>query len=135
MSRIGQIFPQPISGGGGGGSNAELGVVIDGGGATPTTGSKHFLSVAYACTINSWVMLADVAGSAQITVKKSSYAGFPATTSIVGSAPPKLVSQQNNQSSTLTGWTTAINAGDILEFNLDSVSTVGWLQLVLQISK
>lgn len=112
-----------------------LGIVIDGGAAPPATGSKGFLQVPYACVINSWTMIADQSGSAQITVKKSTYSGFPTTASIVASAQPKLTSAQKNTSSTLTGWTTTLAAGDILEFNLDSVTTCLRLILELQVSK
>lgn len=114
---------------------AALGIVIDGGGAVPSTGSKGFLQVPYACTITGWTILANAAGSASITVKKCAYSAFPATTSIVASAPPSLISAQNNMSTALTGWTTAIAAGDVLEFNLDSVATIQRLTLELQVNK
>jgi len=112
-----------------------LGITIDGGTSTPTTGSKGYLRVPFACTITYWQLLADQSGSAQITVKKGTYAAFPTTASIVASAPPNLSSAQKNQSSTLTGWTTAITAGDILEFNLDSVTTCQRLTLQLQVTR
>ena len=110
-----------------------IGTTIDGGTGTPTTGSKGYLQVPFDCTIQSWTILADQSGSAQITVKKCSAAGFPTTTSIVASAPPQLVAQQKNSSSTLTGWTTSISATDILEFNLDSVTTCTRITLQIQI--
>ncbi len=112
-----------------------LGITIDGGGATPATGSKGFLQVNFACTITGWTMLADQSGSAQITVKKSTYSGFPTTSSIVASAPPNLSTAQKNTSTTLTGWTTAIAAGDVLEFNLDSVTTCQRITLELKVTK
>lgn len=115
--------------------NGVLGIVIDGGGSTPSTGSKGFLQAPYSCTITGWTMLADQSGSASITVKKSTYAGFPTTSSIVGSAPPNLSSAQKNTSTTLTGWTTTITAGDVLEFNLTSVATVTRIILELQVTR
>ena len=111
------------------------GITIDGGGSTPTTGSKGFLQVPFAGTITAWTLIADVSGSASITVKKSTYAGFPTTTSIVASAPPALSSQQNATSTTLTGWTTAVAAGDVLEFVLASATTVTRLVLELKITR
>ena len=117
------------------GTPAAIGIVIDGGGSTPATGSKGFTQVPYGCTITGWTMLADVSGSAQVTVKKSTYAGFPTTSSIVASAQPNLSSAQKNTSTTLTGWTTAITAGDVLEFNLDSATTVTRIFLELQVTK
>jgi hypothetical protein len=111
------------------------GVTIDGGSAIPTTGSKGFVKVPYNATITGWVLISDVAGSAQITVKKCAPAAFPTTSSIVASAPPSLVSQQMNSDTTLSGWTTTINANDILEFNLDSVTTCKRLTLELMLTR
>jgi hypothetical protein len=111
------------------------GIVIDGGGSAPATGSKGFVQVPYAGTITGWTILANASGSAQVTVKKSTYSGFPTTSSIVASAAPALSSAQKATSTTLTGWTTAIAAGDVLEFNLDSVSGITRLILELQITK
>jgi hypothetical protein len=117
------------------GSPAAVGIVIDGGGSTPATGSKGFVQVPYGCTITGWTILTDVSGSAQITVKKSTYAGFPTTASIVASAPPVLTSAQKMTSTALTGWTTAISSGDVLEFNLDSVTAISRIFLELQVTK
>jgi hypothetical protein len=111
------------------------GVTIDGGGSTPAAGSKGFLQVPFAGIITGWTLIADQSGSASITVKKGTFAGFPTNTSIVASAPPTLSSQQNATSSTLTGWTTAIAAGDVLEFVLASATTVQRLVLELQITR
>jgi hypothetical protein len=111
------------------------GIVIDGGGSTPTTGSKGFLQVPFAGTITGWTLIADVSGSASITVKKSTFAAFPTNSSIVAAAPPALSSQQNATSTTLTGWTTAVAAGDVLEFVLASATTVKRLVLELQITR
>jgi len=118
--------------------NALLGVIVaevDGSGSTPATGFIGQVAVPFSGTITEWTMLSDASGSAQITVSKASYSGFPTFTSIVASAPPNLTSAQKNQSSTLTGWTTAVSAGDILKFNLDSASTVTWVGLYLQVTK
>lgn len=111
------------------------GITIDGGASTPTTGSKGFLQVPFAGIITGWTLIADVSGSASITVKKSTFAAFPTNSSIVASAPPALSSQQNATSTTLTGWTTAVAAGDVLEFVLASATTLKRLVLELQIAR
>ena len=111
------------------------GITVDGGGSPPTTGSKGFLNVPFNCTITGWSLVADQAGSCQMTVKHCTNAAFPSTTSIVASAPPALSAQQKAVSSTLTGWTTSLGAGDWLEFHLDSVSTVTRLTLQLLITR
>jgi len=55
--------------------------------------------------------------------------------SIAGTAKPTLSSVQKNRTTTLTGWTTAITAGDILEFNVDSVATVVRVTLSLTVTR
>lgn len=112
-----------------------VGITIDGGGSAPSTGTKGFIQVPFAATITGWTIIADQSGSCSIGVKKSTFAAFPTTSSIVASAPPTLSSQQNATSTTLTGWTTTINAGDVLEFDLSSVSTCQRITLELQISR
>jgi hypothetical protein len=112
-----------------------IGLVIDGGGSTPATGAKGFIAVPFNCIITGWTMLADVSGSDQITISKGTYASYPTVSSIVASAPPNLSGAQKNTTSTLTGWTTSLNAGDILSFNLDSATTVTRIVLELQVTR
>lgn len=109
--------------------------VIDGGGSAITTGSKGFLSVPAGYTITGWTLVADQSGSAVVDVKKSTYAGFPTTSTITGADKPTLSAVQNNQNLSVTLWTTAITAGDILEFNVDSATTVTRLTLTIVATK
>jgi hypothetical protein len=109
--------------------------VIDGGGSTITTGSKGFLQIPFACTVNNWTIVADQSGSIVVDVKRSTYSGFPTTSSIAGSEKPTLSSVQKNQDLSLSTWTTSIAAGDILEFNVDSVTTVQRVTLALQVTR
>ena len=112
-----------------------FGVVIDGGTAVPTTGSKGFRVVPYACTITGWRILADASGSAVVDVKKSTYAAFPTTATIAGAEKPTLTGAQKNQNLALTLWTTGLLAGDILEFNLDSVATCKRVTVTLFVTR
>lgn len=111
------------------------GCVVDGAGSPPATGSKGFIQVPYAGTITGWTMIADQSGSAQFTIKKSTFSAFPTNSSIVASAQPALSSAQKATSTTLTGWTTSISAGDVLEFNLDSITTCTRVELQVQIKR
>ena len=116
--------------------DGDIVAVFDGGESSPPAGKKCWLPrVPFNCTIKSARMVADQAGSAVITVKKSSYAGFPTTASIVASAPPTLTSAQKSEDATLTGWTTALAKGDVLEFILDSASTLTWVSLELAMER
>jgi hypothetical protein len=122
----------------GGGAIAEqIGLTLDGNGTVITTGQKGYTQLSYACTINSWTLLADQAGSIVVDIWKNSYANYPPTDadSITGSAPPTLSSANKATSSTLTGWTTAIDAGDILGFNVDSATAVTRVRLIVKCTR
>ncbi len=114
-----------------------LGIVIDGGGSTITTGVKGFVHAPAACTITSATLLSTDAsvtsGSIVIDVWKDTYANYPPTVAdtITASAKPTLSSATKSQDSTLTGWTTSVSAGDILGFKVDSVTTVTRVALFL----
>jgi len=109
--------------------------VIDGGGAVITTGSKGYLVIDFPCTIQNATLLADQSGSTVVDILKSTYAGFPTTASICGGAEPTLSSAQKSQNSTLVGWTKTIDAGDILEFNVASATTVTRVTVALKVMK
>ena len=54
----------------------------------------------------------------------------------VAAAKPALSSAAKNQSSTLTGWTTAVTAGDIIRINVDPTpASVTKVTLVLEITR
>jgi hypothetical protein len=117
-------------------TSGAIGVTIDGGGSVPSTGFHGYIQIPYNCTITGWTMLGNVGGAAQITVKRSTYAAFPSTSSIVASLPPNIpATNQKNTSTTLTSWGITITVGDVLEFNLDSIATITWLILQLQVTK
>jgi hypothetical protein len=116
--------------------------VIDGGGSTLTTGMKGYIEVPFACTITRATLLADESGSVVVNVYKCSYANFDAGAThpasgdkITASAPPTISSSTKAQDSTLTGWTTSISAGDILAFNVDSVSSIQRLTISLKVTR
>jgi hypothetical protein len=111
--------------------------IIDGGGSAITTGEKGDLTIPFACTINEWTLLADQSGSIVVDIWKDTYANYPPTVAdtITASAKPTISTATKGQSSTLTGWTTSIAAGDILAFNVDSASTVQRVTLSLKVTR
>jgi hypothetical protein len=113
-----------------------ISLIIDGGASVITTGVKAFLEIPFACTITAVTLLADVSGSIVIDIWKDTYANYPPTVAdtIVASAKPTIITATKSQSSTLTGWTTSIAAGDILGFNVDSATTVKRVTLSLKVS-
>lgn len=114
-----------------------INVVIDGAGATITTGIKLDLVVDFACTILSATLLADQTGSIVIDIWKDSYTNYPPTDadSITASAPPTISTATKSQDATLTGWTTSISAGDTLRFNVDSVTDIERVTLALKVRR
>jgi hypothetical protein len=115
----------------------QVGITIDGGGSAITTGLKGFVRVPYAGTITKATLLADQSGTIVIDVWKDTYANAPPTDadSITASAPPTLSSATKSEDGTLTGWTTAVTAGDVLAFSVDSAATVTRVTLLLEITK
>jgi hypothetical protein len=108
---------------------ASFGITIDGGGSSPSTGSKGFITIPYAGTITNWYLAADTSGSCVIDLKRSG-------TSIVGGGNKPTLSAAQFGNAAVSGWTsTAISAGDIIEFNLNSVSTLTRVNLVSQVAK
>ena len=131
---------EPPSGGSGDLSNtniASIGITLDGGGSVLTTGVKGFIEVPYACTINQVTLLADQSGSIVIDVWKDTYTNYPPTVAdtITASAKPTISTATKSQDATLTGWTTSIAAGDIIGFNVDSITTCTRVHLILKVTK
>jgi len=119
------------------GGTRTIGITIDGGGSTITTGEKGFIPACpFAGTITAATLIADQSGSIVIDVWKDTYANAPPddADSITASAPPTLSSAQKSQDTTLTGWTTSVSVGDVFGFNVDSATTVTRVTLVLSVT-
>ena len=114
-----------------------FGIVVDGSGSVITSGNKGYLTLPYSGTIISWRMMSDTTGSTSVDVWKTNFAGFPPTSgdSITGGNYPNLTSQQINDSSSLSGWTTTFSSGDIIAFNVLSASTVTRINLTINLTK
>lgn len=112
-------------------------LILNGNGYVLTTGVKAYLEVPFACTLTSVVMLADVVGSMIVDIWKDTYANAPPTNadSITSATPPTLSSALKSTDTTLTGWTTAIAAGDVLAFNIDSASLISRVTISLKIAR
>jgi hypothetical protein len=114
---------------------AAIHYVIDGSGSVPTTGNYGQINIPVACTITGWVLTADASGSAVVDVLRSTYSGFPTTSSIAGTDKPTLSSVQKNQNLAISAWgSTSLSAGDQLQFNLNSVATCKRLNITLIVS-
>jgi len=112
-----------------------INVTFDGGGSALTAGLSTDLEIPYVATIQSWNILSGLTGSIVIDVLKSdSYSTYPTFSSIAGSEKPTLSSQQKNQDTNLSTWTTGLTASNILRFNIDSATTVQKVFLTLKIN-
>jgi hypothetical protein len=123
---------------GGVNESGQFTAVFDGGGVAPAAGAVCDIVAPHTGTLTSWEMLGNVSGSAVVKVGKDAAANFPPTFPtdlITASAPPTLTSAARAASSTLTGWTTSITAGDILRFEVVSASTLGRVTCVLHYSR
>lgn len=115
--------------------------IIDGGGATITTGLKGVIVVDFSCTVTAVTLLADVAGDVVIDIRKTTYAAYDGSThpgpgdSICGAAVPTLTSDIAYTDAALAGWATSISAGDILGFNVSSTSGLGRVTVSLTITR
>lgn len=103
-------------------------------GATGIAGDGE---VPFDCTITGVRALADQSGSIQVDIWKDSYANFPPTNadSITASAPVTISSATKSEDLTLTGWTTTLSEGDLLRFNVDSVTSITRCLIVLDVRK
>lgn len=88
-----------------------------------SAGTVSFVRVPYSGTITSWHLLADVATSCVIDVWKAAGSVPTVANTITASSKPTLTSATTATSSTLTGWTTTVTAGDVLGFNLQTLSS------------
>lgn len=113
----------------------QIGIVVDGGGSVLTTGIKGFKSFPIAGTIIGVRLLADQSGSIVIDIWKDVYANYPPTVAdtITAAAKPTITTDTDSEDTTLTGWTTAVAAGDVFGFNIDSVTTITRIILELTI--
>lgn len=120
------------------GEASTINFVIDGGGATITTGVKGDLVVDFACTIVAWTALADQSGSIVVDIWKDTYANFPPTVAdtITGAEKPTISTATKGQDTSLAsgaGW--AVSAGDVLRFNVDSITTCQRVTIALKVTR
>jgi hypothetical protein len=112
-----------------------IGAGFDGGDSVITAGAEVEVSVPFSGTIVACVVVGDQTGSIEIEVEKATYDNYDTLTSIVASAPPTISAAKKSSDTTLTGWTTAVVAGDIFRFSVTSVSTLTRAEIALYVEK
>lgn len=110
--------------------SSDIGVnfIIDGGVSTITTGLYGGMEVPFAMTITGWTLLSTdgTTGSIVIDVWKNTYANFPPTVAntITSTDKPTISSAVKGQNTAVSVWTTSVAKGDILYFNVGSVTSL-----------
>jgi hypothetical protein len=116
---------------------SSVSATFDGGGSAVAAGTIGLVRIPYAGTITKASIFGDVSGSAVVDVWKDTWANYPPTVAdtIAASAKPTLSSALAAEDSTLTGWTVAVDAGDVVAFSVDSCATITRLSIALEITR
>ena len=113
-----------------------FGITIDGGGSVITTGIKGYSVLPYNAIITGWDIVGDVTGSCVIDVWKSSSGTIPTiSNTITGTEKPMLTAQQINSNNNLTSWVNNISLGDVIAFNVESITTLTKVSLIIKVIK
>jgi len=106
------------------------------------TGIYVDIHFAHAATITKWRILgtkftSGSTGSIVLDLWKDTYANFPPVVgdTITASAKPTVTTAAKAESSTLTGWTTSVAAGDVIRVNVDSAATFSLVTFALEYTK
>ena len=121
------------SGSGGVSAASAIIFVIDGGGSTILAGIKGDIYIPFNFVVTSAKLLADQTGSIIVDIWKDTYANYPPTVAdkITGSTPPTIAAATKSTDATLSGWTTTIPADSILRFNVNNVTSLQRVTVIL----
>lgn len=134
---VADSWSQGLPSASGSGLTQVLNLSFDGGGSAIPANQKVRLYCPFAFVIEEWTIGADQSGSIVVDIWKDTHANYPPTVAdtITASAKPTVTTATKAQSSTLTGWTTQVAAGDWLIFNVDSCTTIQEATLALKIRR
>jgi len=112
---------------------SSAGVNVQIGNGLIAAGDEVKIQAPFAMTITSVTALADQSGSIEVDIWKDTYANYPPTVAdtIVASAPISITTATKSTDVTLTGWTTAISAGDIMILHVNSVTDITEILITL----
>jgi len=117
--------------------NISIVYVLDGNGSVCTTGNTRYITVPFTGTITAWNITA-TGTSPTCTIdiwKVATGTALPTVSNTIMGTKPALSTGNAIHSTTLTSWTTAVTANDILAFNLDACTNATTLTFVLVITK
>lgn len=121
----------------------QFGITIDGGGSVLSTGTKGYISVPYSGTITGWTILEISAtptpsSSIVVDIWKDTYANYPPTVAdAIFTTKPTITTgiKGQNLAPTFVGAGATVTAGDIIGFNVDSVTNAVKVTVLLHITK
>jgi hypothetical protein len=99
-----------------------------------SVGKKAFRFIPYDCNAVEWYVIAGQTGSIEFDIKKSSFANYPTTTSIVGSDYPGLSGTMKNSNAGITSWG-GLSAGDVIDFAINSNTGIQSVGLFIKIRR
>lgn len=112
---------------------------VDGLNSVIATGEKGDIVIPYDCTVTSWMFFADQSTTTRIELWKDTFANYPpvAGDNVTGTGTqrPGTTATTHAQSSTLTGWTTSWNAGDILRVNVAANDNAQKIHCVIHLNR
>jgi len=98
------------------------------------TGTMGFRMIPYNCIATEWYVIGGNTGSVQFDVKRSSFASYSNTSSVVGNDYPYLSSQIKNSNTGITEWS-GFSSGDVVDFVINSVSDLEKVGLYIKIRR
>ena len=103
-----------------------VGIAIDNGTSVITTGKKAHRIIPWDCEVIEWTISSADSGLIQWDINWCTYSDWPSTASVGGSALPgiALVVGPKNQDTSVNWAKTTFAAGDIIEFEVDSVTSL-----------
>jgi hypothetical protein len=100
-----------------------------------SVGNKGYTQIPYDCNILEWHLLASQSGSIQFDIKKSSFNGYPYTSSITNSGYPNLIYQDRNNNLSVSGTWQSLLKREVVEFEVMSNSGIQTVGLFLKIGR
>lgn len=104
--------------------------------ATPVNAVHAYVSEP--ATLVGWYLLTDSAsGSCVVDVRRTPFISYPvdAVDTLCDGVEPTITDAYAANDTDLTGWTTALNEGDVLQFVLESVSGFTTVQIILVLQR
>ena len=109
-----------------------FGLTIDAGTQVIGTGSKGYVTMQYAGTLDNWDMVSNTSGSIQIDLRKAPFETFPSTTSITSGNYIGMTNSQKNTNTSLSGWGLTFSENDVYEFYVISAATISRANIVIK---